>query len=426
MSELPEKIGKYEITGIAGKGAMGVVYIGYDPYVDRKVAIKVSTMDEVGEEEVHKARKMFFNEAQSAGSLDHPNILKVYDAGDADGQPYISMEFVENADTLRSFCKQGMLLPIERVARYIMHCANALDYAHEKGITHRDIKPANIMLTQTGEVKIGDFGIAQRARTDKTQILGWYGSPMYMSPEQAADEPLNHQTDLFSLGVVLYEMLVGQAPFAAKGISGLINNVINKPQTPVIDLRAEIPPSLNRVVQRALQKNPGDRYLTGAEMAQDLQAALDDLDDPIRTMSDEQRLQLLKGMSFFEGFSDADLEEVIDASDWLSFAEGSTIVEQGQQQDGFYIIINGEVSVERDRKLIARLFVGECFGEMAYLEDGRRTATVKALSQTNVIKIDAPLPEWASLPLQMRTSKLFQRLLIRRLAETSQELSRLL
>ncbi len=424
MESLPEKIGKYEITGVAGKGAMGMVYIGYDPFVDRQVAIKVSTIEEVEEEEVHKARKLFFNEAQAAGSLDHPNILKVYDAGDADGQPYISMEFVEHADTLRSFCKKDVLLPVETVVRYIMNCADALNYAHERGITHRDIKPANIMLTEQGQVKIGDFGIAQRTMADKTQILGWYGSPMYMSPEQAADGQLTHQTDLFSLGVVLYEMLVGSTPFAAKGISGLINNVINKAQQPVIELRPELPQSLNQVVERALQKKLPDRYQNGTQMADDLRLVLEDLQDPVRLMNDQQKLELLKGLVFFKEFSELELEEVVDVAEWVSFPRNSALIEEGDDQDGFYIIISGQVTVERNRKIIANLSAGDCFGEMAYLDGGKRTATVRALDHVILLKIDTPLPEWASLQVQMRTNKLFQKLLIKRLSETSQELSK--
>jgi serine/threonine protein kinase len=423
MAELPEKIGKYEITGVAGKGAMGMVYIGYDPFVDRQVAIKVSTIEEVSEEETHKARKLFFNEAQAAGSLDHPNILKVYDAGDADGQPYISMEFVEHADTLRSFCKTDVLLPVETVVRYIMNCADALNYAHERGITHRDIKPANIMLTQGGQVKIGDFGIAQRTMADKTQILGWYGSPMYMSPEQAADVQLTSQTDLFSLGVVLYEMLAGVTPFAAKGISGLINNVINNAQKQVLELRPELPPSLNKVVERALQKKVADRYQSGTEMADDLRRVLEDLQDPVRMMNDEQKLNLLKGLEFFKEFSAADLEEIVDVGEWVSSPRDSTVLEEGDEQDGFYIIVSGQVAVERNRKVIANLSEGDCFGEMAYLDGGKRSATVKAIDHIILLRIDTPLPEWASLQVQMRTTKLFQKLLIKRLSETSRELS---
>jgi len=187
MEEIPEKIGKYDITGIAGKGAMGVVYIGHDPFIDRRVAIKVSLNEDMEEDshEALQARKLFFNEAKAAGALDHPHILRIYEAGEStEGQPYIVMEFVEGAGDLKAFCKPDNLLPIDKLVDYFIQAADALDYAHQHGITHRDIKPANIMLTAKDEVKLCDFGIAQRTRSDQTQILGWFGSPLYMSPER--------------------------------------------------------------------------------------------------------------------------------------------------------------------------------------------------------------------------------------------------
>ena len=193
----PERIGKYEITGVAGRGAMGVVYIGYDPIVDRKVAIKVAYPAEDDDNQARVAKKMFLNEAQTAGSLDHPYILKVYDAGEFDGALCMVMEYIEGADTLKSFCEPKRLLPIDTVVTYMRQCAEALEYAHRHGIVHRDIKPANLMLNKEGKIKIGDFGIARRTQTDQTQVLGWFGSPMYMSPEQARDEELTGQSDLW-------------------------------------------------------------------------------------------------------------------------------------------------------------------------------------------------------------------------------------
>jgi serine/threonine-protein kinase len=186
---------------------MGAVYIAHDPVVDRKVAIKVAMInaDDIGGN-LRTVRQLLFNEAQAAGALVHPHILTVYDAGDADGQFYIAMEYVEGAKTLRSYTRPDRLPPVETVLRLMGQCADALDYAHGRGVTHRDIKPANIMLTNKGDVKICDFGIAQRTHAELTQVLGWFGSPLYMAPEQARDGPVTSQSDLFSLGVVIYEL----------------------------------------------------------------------------------------------------------------------------------------------------------------------------------------------------------------------------
>ncbi len=424
--ELPEKIGKYSVTGIAGKGAMGIVYVGHDPFVDRKVAIKISTQDTGDDDDqaTLQARKMFFNEARAAGALDHPNILRVYDAGDADGEPYIVMEFIENADDLKSFCTQETLLPISTVAEHVKKCALALNYAHEHGITHRDIKPANIMLNDQGEVKIVDFGIAQRTKADQTQVLGWFGSPLYMSPEQAKDENITSQSDLFSLGVVTYEMLTGVQPFVAKGISGLLNNVLNKNPDAVSVIRPEIPESFADLVRRAMEKSIEDRYKTGADMAADLDNVLSDLDNPLFGLSDDEKLARAKALDFMEGFSDAEIKEFINASEWESYKAGTTIIEEGQQTSSFYLILAGEVTVMRAGKEIAALNEGECFGEMAYLSGDKRSARVNAANNVALMRVDAPIKEWASLPVQMRLNRRFQQILIERLATTSRKLSR--
>jgi len=421
MSDYPAKIGKYEISGIAGKGSMGVVYIGHDPFVDRKVAIKVSTQEQDDEDSelTAQARKMFLNEARAAGALDHPNILRVYDAGDADGQAFIAMEFVEHADDLKSYCSPDTLLPVKTVVEYARQGALALDFAHQNGITHRDIKPANIMLTKSGVVKIVDFGIAQRTKADQTQLLGWFGSPLYMSPEQAADETISHKSDLFSLGVVMYELLTGTTPFVAKGLSSLIQNVMNKEPEPI----TTIPDSLWVIVKRCLEKKPEDRYDSGAALAEDLSRVLDDLDNPLLDLSDEQRLTMAKGLRFFSDFSDAEIKEMIKASSWQVVSSSKTIIEEGAQDRGLHIILSGDVAIGRAGKEIARLTTGDCFGEMAYLSGEKRSASVKATGNVSLMTIETPFREWASLPLQMRLNKVFQTILIERLAATSRKLA---
>jgi len=227
---LPAKIGKYQITGISGQGAMATVYVSYDPVIDRRVAIKVSKIPATLEDDVEarQQQKLFFNEAQIAGALDHPNILRIYDANYEQGLCYIAMEYVEQARTLKTYTESSTLLPVEQAVKLIRQCTDALVYAHGKGVTHRDIKPANIMLTSTDVVKLGDFGISQRANSDQTQVMGWFGSPLYMSPEQARGGDLTGQSDIFSLGVVSYQLLTGKTPFAARDIPVVINNILKK------------------------------------------------------------------------------------------------------------------------------------------------------------------------------------------------------
>jgi serine/threonine protein kinase len=417
----PERIGKYEITGVAGRGAMGVVYIGYDPIVDRKVAIKVAYPAEDDDNQARVAKKMFLNEAQTAGSLDHPNILKVYDAGEFDGALCMVMEYIEGADTLKSFCEPKRLLPIDTVVTYMRQCAEALEYAHRHGIVHRDIKPANLMLNKEGKIKIGDFGIARRTQTDQTQVLGWFGSPMYMSPEQARDEELTGQSDLFSMGSVFYQLLSGRATFGGRGISGLINKVLNEDPTPLRELRPEIPEQLAAIVHRCLEKSRERRYHSGAEIVADLNNLLSGLEaEP----SQADKLKTLKTLRFFEGFSDGMIQEVMKVAKWESFPADHVLIKEGSQDGGFYVIVNGQLSVSRDEKAIGSIDPGECAGEIAYLTGQRRSATVKTLTKVATLHIATKLSDWASVPLQMRVNKAFQRALIDRVLRANDRLVR--
>ncbi len=427
MAELPAQIGKYQILGLAGKGAMGMVYIAHDPVVDRKVAIKVATIDEddCGGNAL-RARRLVCNEAQAAGALDHPNILRIYDAGDVDDQFFIVMEFVDGAKTLRDLAKAERLAPVETVLRIIRQCADALDYAHSRGITHRDIKPANIMLTTAGEAKICDFGIAQRTHTEMTQVMGLLGSPLYMSPEQARDIPVTPQSDLFSLGVVLYEVLTGRRPFAAQDIAGVLHNILHKDPEPVTALRPELPKRLDTVLRRMMAKEASERYGTGAAIVAELTQALEDLSRSELAMTEAQKLAVLRSLECFQEFSEQELGEVLKAGIWERFRSREPIIDEGAPAESFYILVKGEVSIQRADKEINSLCEGECFGEMGYLSGNRRFASVVAAREVTVLEITGALRRWATLPLQMRLMKLFQDTLIRRLAHAGKRLSQAL
>jgi len=427
MGETPQKVGKYAVLGVAGRGGMGTVYIGHDPFIERKVAIKVCPVGDVSSDaNARLARKMFFNEAQSAGVLDNPNILRVFDAGETDGDPYIVMEYVEGAKTLKDFCTPDNLLPIDTAVRIFHQCAKALDYAHRRGVTHRDIKSANIMLNEEGEPKIGDFGIAQRALSDQTQVMGMFGSPTYMSPEQAGDEEITHQTDLYSLGVAMYEVIAGRPPFRARGFSGLLNKILNEDPPPLKEFRPDVPDELVAIIERAMQKSLDKRYPTGADLAADLAALMETLKYPSarrQALSEAEKYELVRALTFFNDFSDAEVEEVLDVASWEECAAGQTIISEGELGESFFIIVSGQMSVTVDGKSIATLGAGECVGEMAYLAESQRTASVVALEDATLLEIDSALIEWASIPCQMRFNKAFMKVLINRLVETNLKLS---
>ena len=423
--KVPEKLGKYEVIECVGRGSMGVVYAGYDPYNDRKVAIKVcSISDENESQSTRLAKKLFFNEAHTTGSLDHPSILSVLDAGEDADQPYIVLEFLDGGDTLKSYIDRENLLSVDRAVEILFQCAKALDYAHRRGVIHRDIKATNIMLTVDGRVKICDFGIAQYSSGDQTQVMGLLGSPRYMSPEQAREEDVTSQTDLYSLGVVAYEVLTGQAPFAANGLSKLIKQILNEEPTPMRDIRPEIPADLEQIVAKAIAKDLDTRYKTGQEMAADLAGLFSHLDEPAEPPADDEKFSNVRELSFFNEFADEEVREVLRAADWKQYQPLDSIVDEGTLEHSFFVIVSGDVAVVKNAKQISTLSKGDCFGEMSYVSRTQRSASIVAIGDVELLRVDAALMEQASTTTQLRFNQIFLRTLIERLTNTSEELAR--
>jgi predicted Ser/Thr protein kinase len=263
-----QSVGRYEIIGELGRGAMGVVYKAQDPTIGRTVALKTMRIDVHGLETDEVLRR-FKNEARAAGLLNHPNIVTIYDAGEQAGMFYIAMEFIEGT-TLHALITEKRVLPAEEIIQISRQICKGLDYAHSNGIIHRDIKPANIMITAEGTVKIMDFGIAKAGggMTSTGQVLG---TPNYMSPEQVKGKVLDGRSDLFSFGVVLYEMVTGEKPFAGQNVTTIIYKIVNETPIAPRDLDVTIHPGLSMVVAKALAKPPDDRYQTGAELIRDLE-----------------------------------------------------------------------------------------------------------------------------------------------------------
>jgi eukaryotic-like serine/threonine-protein kinase len=264
-----QNIGRYEILSELGRGAMGLVYKAKDPTIGRIVALKTMRLDVHGLEAEDMLRR-FRNEAQAVGVLNHLNIVTIYDAAEQDKIFYIAMEYIEGT-TLHQLLAQKRVLSTEEIIRFARQICAGLDYAHSNGIVHRDVKPANIMITTAGTVKIMDFGIAKTGGsvTSTGQVLG---TPNYMSPEQVKGKTLDGRSDLFSLGVVLYEMLTGEKPFVGQNVTTIIYKIVNEQPTPPRDLDVTIHPGLSAIVTKALAKSPDDRYQTGAELIRDLES----------------------------------------------------------------------------------------------------------------------------------------------------------
>jgi serine/threonine protein kinase/CHASE2 domain-containing sensor protein len=268
-------LGRYEIEKELGRGAMGVVYLGRDPKINRMVAIKTMMLEEGSDGESTKSvKERFFREAESAGTLNHPNIVRIFDAGDENDVAYIAMELLDGHDLVKYGQKDG-LLPLEKALEYIAIVADALDYAHAQGIVHRDIKPANVMLLKDGSIRVADFGIARITSSSKTATGTVMGTPSYMSPEQVAGKKVDGRSDLFSLAVALFELTTGEKPFkGGDGIGTLLFQIANDPHPDITGVKAGLPPALRAVVDKGLAKSPDDRFQRGSEFAAALRAVL--------------------------------------------------------------------------------------------------------------------------------------------------------
>ena len=425
---LAEKIGKYELVERLASGSMGTVYSAHDPFSNRLVAIKLAHPQYTEDSpNARKFRKLFFNEAHAAGLLDHPNILRVFDA-DMDGSAcYLVMDLIEDAGTLEPYCSPDNLLPLREVIGIVYKIAKALDYAHRQGVIHRDIKPSNILLTRDRDIKLADFSVAMVTRADsmQTQFTGVLGSPLYMSPEQFNDGMITGRSDIFSLGTLMYQLLTGTHPFNAQSLVAINQKISNEEPLPLSEYRKDLPEELNYTMGRMIKKNPDERYGTGLDLAADLALIFEDLD----TVADEDGLRekfgAIKSLGFFKGFSDADIWELIRACTWQTFSPGSSIIREGDMDNSFYIVLSGVVIIEKDGSVVNILQEGDCFGEMGFLTRARRIASAIARTDVSLMKVNDSTIDRAADGTQLRFHKAFVRTLIERLTDATTLLSQL-
>ena len=413
-----DHIGKYEVIRKLGDGATSEVFLCHDPFNNRDVAVKVVVEDRIHDAEGGKlTKKLFITEASLAGKMLHPHIVQIYDAVVDDKMNYIVMEYVPGG-TLERFCDPAALMPIDKIVEIIFKCTRALDFAHKLGVTHRDIKPANILLSGETDIKISDFGAALMTSGDMTQVTG-IGSPAYMSPQQIKEQPLDHQTDIYSLGVVMYQLLTGILPFQASNNFSMMYQITNVEPPLPSSHRGEIPLTVDRMVRKAMQKDLDRRYATWGEFSFDLAEAFRSGHLAIRTreVADTEKFNTMRGLSFFADFTDAELWEVMRISTWANLPEDTVIMKDGEPGDFFCILASGEVKVTKRKKLLNVLTPGECFGEMAYLArtGNERTADVSSMSDSQVIRIKTEELENASDVCRHRFDRAFMGILVERL-----------
>lgn len=416
-------IGRYEILGTLGRGNMGEVLRARDPMIGRLVALKTRRFDLVYEKHDLKfVIGKFFEEARIAGNLVHPNIVTIYDVGQDGEVCYIAMELLEGK-TLARYNTKDTLLPSQTVVDLIKMVCHALDYAHAHNVIHRDIKPANLMYTGDKVIKITDFGIAMTARGDKTPGLEVMGTPSYMSPEQTKGVKLTGHTDFFSLGVVLFELLCGRRPFQGRTLYELMDNVRYAPPPSITKINPSLPPDIELVIERVLEKEPDLRYASGAELAEDLDRAMKGKKIPARDLKASRKAELLKSLEFFRPFERKEIEEVIRFGKFIKYEKSQVIIRQDDTDSTFYVLIHGQVKVVKDKRRIVDLRAGECFGEMGAFSRSPRSAHVIAKESCLVVKLDLRSIERENPDLREKFYRVFLKTLIERLDHTTALLS---
>ncbi|NCF27271.1 MAG: protein kinase [Gammaproteobacteria bacterium] len=426
-TQASQTIGKYELIRPIGDGNMGTVFLARDPFSLQDVAVKIATPKPADEDRIaRRRRKLFYIEAKAAGMLRHPNIVATIDAGIEDDRRYLVMEYVQGASTLDRYCAPDNLLPVERVVGILLKCALAFGFAHDKGVVHRDIKPKNIMLTQDNEVKICDFGLALITSADinDTQVMGRLGSPRYMSPEQVSEEMVTNQSDIFSLGIVAYEMLTGISPFKADNISAIAKRITREPHKPITEFRDDVPPALVHIIDRTLKKHPAGRYQSAMDLAGDLSLIHDEMRHTASKLSGTRQFERISRLSFFDEFEEAEILEAVNTAEWQEFDPGSEIIVEGEFDENFYLLVSGKVSVRRADVEVDVLEPGATFGELGFIVNQARTATIIADDKVIVLKIRASLIDRTSVNCQLRFQKAFLKNLAERFCSTMNFIAR--
>ena len=424
-----EKVGKYEVIRVLGKGATAVVYLGRDPDSGREVAIKLIKFGDDNAAMSRRLRKLFQTEDSVGRRLKHPNIVELYDAVVEDDHAYIVMEFIEGT-SLEQYCAINKLLPMHRAIGIIFKCCLALDYAFRQGIVHRDIKPANIMIDKDDNPKITDFGLAlnlsKDMKRDSTFIMG-VGSPAYMSPEQIKNYPLNQKTDLYSLGVLLFQLLTGRLPFRANNQGALVYKIVNMETPSVCALNPTLPAGLDPILTKALEKDLYNRYRNGAEFAKDLSTVRYQMLDEDETQNDTSHFERLRKLEFFTEFEDIELWEVLRIAVWREVASKVMLIREGDNSRVFGVIVDGFVEVSVEGRSLCRLGAGEIVGEMAYLHpsDSTRSSTVVTLEPTLFLEINSAALDLSSDEVVERFRKTLIAKVISRLRGANKALAKL-
>jgi len=386
---MPKSYGKYQPVKKLGNGASGTVYLAEDRFSGEQVALKVFDPEIVTATMQNKKRlKQFLTEASLAGKLAHPHIAAILDAAVDEDTGYIALEYVGGGD-LAQFVPPGDMLPVEKSIEMAFKACGALDYAFRQGVIHRDIKPANIMVDSGTNIKIVDFGAAYLHNAEKTQITN-IGSPGYMAPEQINGGQLGFHSDMFALGVVLYELFTGQRPFIGRSIAELFAKIAMQDPEPPSRLRPELSAGVDRFVLRMLQKKQEDRYPSWADLALDI-ADVGSLSASRNAIPDIERFAGLRRIEMLGSLSDAEIWELAYAAEWRRVPARTVLMREGEEGGSLFFLASGEATVTKQGRLLNLLHAGEYFGEMAYMKDGHMPRQATAETKNDALIAEFPL-----------------------------------
>jgi len=421
---MTQRIGKFELRNVLGEGASSTVYLALDTFSGQHVALKVLKPEAIPDPELEKTRtSQFLNEASLAGKLNHPHIAAILEAAVDQNSGYIAIEYVPGGD-LSQYTLPEHLLPVDDAIEIAFKCCSALNYAFRQGIVHRDIKPANIMVVSSTNIKVSDFGAAYLLKVKETHAID-IGSPLYMSPEQVLNRPLDHHSDMFALGVVLYELVTGQRPFVAESLDALFAKILNEDPIPPSALRKEIGLDVDRVLLQMLRKTPESRYPTWADLALDL-ADIGRLSTYKRGIPDIEKFGVLRKVALLERLNDAELWELVHAGHWIRIPAQTMIVREGDAGQSLFFIGSGQVKVTKQGRLLNVLAAGEYVGEMAYIKAGAipRQATVESISDVLIAEFKPATLQRTSTNCQLQLTLALTDLLVDRLALADERMAR--
>ncbi len=411
-----ERIGKYDIKRKLGEGASGTVYLAVDSFSGAEVALKVINPEIFRDPEFGEVlREQFLNEASLAGKLTHPHIVAILDAVVTEEAGHIAMEYVPG-DNLSQYADPANLLSVGDAIEVGFKCCGALEYAAREGMIHRDIKPANIMVAGGTEVKITDFGAAF-LRSGKGNTTVSIGTPAYMSPEQINGDELTHKTDMYCVGVVLYELLTGARPFVSTSMPGLIAKVLQEVPAPPTQLRPSLPKDIDALVLKALAKNPDDRYSDWAEFALEI-ANIGQLSVYVTSIPDLEKYAALRAVGMLSRLTDGEIWELVKVAKWSRQPAHKVLLKEDTPGESLLFLAKGDLKVTKQGQLLNIISAGEWFGEMSYIANGElaRQATIESLIDVTVAEFAVAELEQTSMGCRHHLLRALLRNVVDRLA----------